>query len=69
LGCTIIASYGRILRLQAGIVTSSLIAASLDFPLPVWWTNIHSRSVGLLSPEDIGLAVEIAFQSCQQAEI
>jgi len=37
------------------------MAAIFDFPLPVWWKIILSSSFGLLDPENIDLAVEIAF--------
>jgi len=39
------------------------MAAILDIPLPVWWKSIPNSSVGLLDPENKGLAFEIAFQS------
>jgi len=37
---------------------------SMNFPLPVWWKIIISSSAGLLYPQNIDLAVEIAFLSC-----
>jgi len=42
---------------------------SVDLPLPVWWDIILISFVGLMDPENIDLAVEIAFLSCLQAEI
>jgi len=45
------------------------MAANLDFKLAVWWKIILSSSVWLLDPENIGLAVEIAFLFCLQAKI
>jgi len=42
---------------------------SVDLPLPVWWKIILIIYVGLLDPENIGLAVEIVFLFCRQAEI
>ena len=41
----------------------------LDFRLPVWSYSIESISVGLLDPENIGVAVGISFLSHLQAEI
>jgi len=41
---------------------------SMDLPLPVWWEIILSSFVGLMDPKNIGLAVEIAFLSCLQAD-
>jgi len=43
--------------------------AILNFPLPVWWKIIFSSFVGLMDPENIGLAIEITFLSCLQAEM
>jgi len=42
---------------------------SVDLPLPIWWETILICFVGLMDPENIGLAVEIEFLSCLQAEI
>jgi len=42
---------------------------SVNLLLPAWWKIILSRSVRLLDPENIGLEVDIAFQSCLQADI
>jgi len=41
-----------------------LSTAILDFQLPVWYEIILSSSIRLLDPKNIGLAIEIAFQSC-----
>jgi len=46
---------------SGNIRNRSLEAAILNFPLPVSWEIILSFSVGLLDPENIGLAVEMAF--------
>ena len=48
------------------ISTSGLAAAMLDFKLPMWYDSIVSSSIGLLYPENIGIAVEITFLSCLQ---
>ena len=45
------------------------MAAILDFLFPVCWESIPSSFVGLLDPENIDVAVEIAFLSCLKAEI
>jgi len=45
---------------SCGISNSILVAASLDFPLPIWWKSIPNTSVRLLNPENMGLAFEIA---------
>jgi len=42
---------------------------SVDLPLPIWWEISLSSFVSLMDPDNIGLAVEIAFLSCLQAEI
>jgi len=42
---------------------------SVNLPLPVWWKAIPISFVGLMGPENIGLAVEVAFPSCLEAEI
>jgi len=59
----------NILSTSLDIVTSSLASAILNCPLPVWWKIILSRSIALLDPENIGLAIEIAFLFRLQAEI
>jgi len=51
------------------ITNSGFMDAILDFPLPVWWKIILSSLVRLLDPENIGLAVEIAFLSYLQVDI
>ena len=35
----------------------------LNFPLPVWKNSIVCSSIGFAGPENIGVAVEIAFLS------
>src|SRR5664279_4592343 len=47
----------------------ALLAAILDFRLPVWSDSIRTESIELLDPENVGFAVEIAFLSSLQAEI
>jgi len=42
---------------------------SVELPLPVWWEIILISFIGLMDPDDIGLAGEITFQSCPQAQI
>jgi len=49
--------------------TSGLTAAILDFLLPVWSDNIPSGPIGFRDSENIGIAVDIAFLTCLQAEI
>ena len=51
------------------INSSGLEAAILYFSLPVWLYSILLSSVGMLDPENVGLAVEISFLSYLQAEI
>ena len=41
----------------------------LDFRLPVWSHSIETISIGLLDPENIGVAVGISFLSHLEAEI
>ena len=41
----------------------------LDFRLPVWSHSIQTTSIGLLDPENIGVAVGISFLSLLEAEI
>jgi len=48
--------------------TSGLAAAILDSSLPVRLDSIVDITVGLLNPENIGLAVGIALLSCVQLE-
>jgi len=47
---------------------SGLAAAVLDLSLPVRSDSIAGIAVGLLDPENIGLAVGIALLSCVQLE-
>jgi len=49
--------------------TSGLAAAILDLSLPVRSDSIVGITVGLLDPENIGLAVGIALSSFVQVEI
>jgi len=49
--------------------TSGLAAAILDVSLPVSSDSIVGITVGLLDPENIGLAVGIALILCVQVEI
>jgi len=49
--------------------TSGLAATILDLSLPVRSDSIVGISVGLLEPENIGLAVGIALLSCVQVDI
>jgi hypothetical protein len=57
-------------HLQAEIyVLPVLVAAMLDFLLPVWSHSIETISVELLDPENIGVAVGISLLSHLQAEI
>jgi len=49
--------------------TSCLQDAILDFPFPVSSYKIPVDLVGLLDPENMGLAVEIVFLSCPGVEI
>jgi len=49
--------------------TSGLAAAILNLSLPVRLDNIVGITVGLLNPENSGLAVGIALLSCVQVEI
>jgi len=46
-----------------------LVAAMLDLSLPVKSDSIVDITVGLLEPQNIGLAVVIALLSCVQVEI
>jgi len=48
--------------------TSELATAFLDLSLPVKLHSIVGITVGLLDPENIGLAVGIAFLLCVQLE-
>jgi len=48
--------------------TSGLAAAILDLTLPVRSDSIVGITVGLLDPENIGLAVGIALLLCMQLE-
>jgi hypothetical protein len=49
-------------HLQAEIsVLPVLVAAILDFRLPVWLHSIETISVELLDPKNIGVAVRISF--------
>ena len=41
----------------------------LDFRLPVWSHSIETISIGLLDPENMGVAVGISFLSHLEAEI
>ena len=57
-------------QLQAEIkVLPVWVAAMLDFRLPVWSHSIQTTSIGLLDPENIGVAVGISFLSLLEAEI
>ena len=57
-------------HLQAEIkVLPVWVAAMLDFRLPVWSHSIQTTSIGLLDPENIGVAVGISFLSLLEAEI
>jgi len=49
--------------------TSGLVAAILDFKLPVGSHSISRSLVGLLDPENIGIAIKIVLVSCLQVEI
>ena len=51
------------------VLISQFVNKLLDFQLPVWYDSIVSSSVGLLDPEHIGVALEIAFIFCLQTEI
>jgi hypothetical protein len=51
------------------ISTSGLSATIFVFPLPVTSGIIHNRFFGMLDPENMGFAVEIALLSGLQAEI
>jgi hypothetical protein len=46
-----------------------LVAAMLEFRLPVWPHSIETTSIELLDLENIGVAVGISFLSHLQAEI
>jgi len=48
--------------------TSGLAVAILDLSLPVRSDSMVGFTVGLLDPENIGLAVGIALLSCVQLE-
>jgi len=49
--------------------TSGLLAAILNFQLPDRSHSISSNPIGLLDPENIGIAVRIVLLSCLQVEI
>ena len=49
--------------------TSGLEAAMLVVPLPVQSYSIPVNSIGLLDPENMGVAFEISFLSLIRAEI
>ena len=51
------------------VLISQFVDKMLDYQLPVWYDSIVSSYIGLLEPEHIGLALEIAFLSCLQTEI
>ena len=46
-----------------------MLAAILDYPLPVWLHSLRSSLVGMLDPKNLGLAVGISLISCLEAEI
>ena len=51
------------------INVSGVQPAILDFRLPLMSGGIQNNSIVLLDPENVGIAVEIAFLSSRQAEL
>jgi len=54
--------------ISGDLSTSGLGAAILDLTLPVRSDSIVGITVGLLDPENIGLAIGIALLLCVQLE-